>query len=50
VKSMDGRIDTNTQDIHASKTKFATLAAVASAIIAVLSLLGDNLWSFLTGH
>lgn len=50
VKSMDGRIDANTQEISTGKAKFATLAAVASAIIAVLSLLGDHLWSFLSGH
>lgn len=50
VKSLDGRIDGNSQDISTAKAKFTTLTAVVSAIFALMSLLGDNLWSFLTGH
>jgi len=47
---LDARVTANTAEIATSKTRFATLAAVASAIFAILSLLGEHLWSFIAGH
>lgn len=45
----DSLVSANASDIAEGKTRWSTLAAIASAIIAILSLLGDRLWTFLSG-
>ncbi|WP_375272842.1 hypothetical protein [Sphingomonas sp.] len=49
LDDLDTRTEANTTAIAASRVRVATLSAVASAVVAGLSLLGDHLWTFLSG-
>lgn len=45
IDDLEARTDENSAAIAAAKVRFATLAAVASGVMAILGFLGEHLWS-----